>query len=163
MDLSHANDLDPKYYREPKYPREMEEFSSSGFSAAGPLLAGIGVGFAVAMLFAPKGGPELRQQVVDLARNNLGRLRHQLTSLMSRTASFPETGTAEGIAGTDIANLLNEAAKDDLVAVKGIGPVLADRIIGNRPYTTEKELLEKNVIPVTVFRALKRELLSRPA
>jgi DNA uptake protein ComE-like DNA-binding protein len=69
------------------------------------------------------------------------------------------TVAASGESSQDIATLLNDVSKDDLIAVSGIDPVLADRIIGNRPYSRERELLEKDVIPESALQALREKLL----
>jgi DNA uptake protein ComE-like DNA-binding protein len=54
--------------------------------------------------------------------------------------------------------LLNEGSQDELIAVNGIGPVLALKIVQNRPYRSEQQPLEDNVVPPSVYEALRNHL-----
>jgi len=58
---------------------------------------------------------------------------------------------------------LNTATRDALIAVHGIGEVLADRIIENRPYERVYEIVEKGILPESTFVQLRRELLDNSA
>ena len=58
---------------------------------------------------------------------------------------------------------LNTATRDALIAVHGIGEVLADRIIENRPYEKAYEVVEKGILPESTFVQLRRELLDKSA
>ena len=44
-------------------------------------------------------------------------------------------------------SLLKYGSRKELMAVKGIGEVLADRIIKNRPYGNEQAVLENQDLP----------------
>ena len=59
--------------------------------------------------------------------------------------------------------VLNTATRDALIAVHGIGEVLADRIIENRPYERVYEIVEKGILPESTFVQLRRELLDNSA
>ncbi|HLK34193.1 MAG TPA: hypothetical protein VKT29_13950 [Terriglobales bacterium] len=59
--------------------------------------------------------------------------------------------------------LLNSATRQQLLSVYGIGPVLADRIIQNRPYTAAYEVVEKGIIPERIFAQLQKQLLEQSA
>jgi gas vesicle protein len=130
---------------------------------------GATIGFVAAVLLAPKSGRELRTQVSDSASDALEKVKHQASGLQERVRT--KTGevrsavsqVAQRVRTRDIATLLNEVSKDDLIAVSGIDAALADRIIGNRPYRRERELLEKGLIPEGAFQALREELLRRRA
>jgi DNA uptake protein ComE-like DNA-binding protein len=94
----------------------------------------------------------MKEQASDLqerVRSKTGEVR----SGVSQVAQRVRTG--------DIATLLNEVSKDDLIAVSGIDEVLAERIIGNRPYRRERELLEKDLISESTFQTLREELRKR--
>jgi DNA uptake protein ComE-like DNA-binding protein len=101
---------------------------------------------------------KMKQQASGLqeqVRTKTGAVRSAVSQAAERmrTGQFTE----------DIANVLNKASKEDLIAVSGIDAALADRIIGNRPYRRERELLEKGLIPEGAFQALREELLRRRA
>lgn len=164
-----ANELDPSYYADfSEEARTLAFGERSGGFPIGSFLIGAGIGFAAACLFAPRSGSETRRQIVGSTRNLANATREQASrvlpqALQDRLRPADESGElAASVPGSsaDIADLLNEASKDQLIAVKGIGPVLADRIIRHRPYSSERELLEKELLPRNVFEALRRELLN---
>ena len=72
------------------------------------------------------------------------------------------TGNSErerrNVARGSLLELLNEGSQDELIAVNGIGPVLALKIVQNRPYRSEEQPLEDNVIPPSVYEALRNHL-----
>lgn len=57
------------------------------------------------------------------------------------------------------AETLNTATRQQLLSVYGIGPVLADRIIQNRPYAAAYDVVEKGIIPESIFVQLRKHLL----
>src|SRR5690349_12268165 len=57
------------------------------------------------------------------------------------------------------AEALNTATRQQLLSVYGIGPVLADRIIQNRPYAAAYDVVEKGIIPESIFVQLRKHLL----
>jgi DNA uptake protein ComE-like DNA-binding protein len=59
------------------------------------------------------------------------------------------------------AEVLNTATRQQLLSVYGIGPVLADRIMQNRPYTSAYEVVEKGIIPESIFVQLRKQLLDQ--
>ncbi|HKW66577.1 MAG TPA: hypothetical protein VJP04_04765 [Terriglobales bacterium] len=59
------------------------------------------------------------------------------------------------------AETLNTATRQQLLSVYGIGPVLADRIIQNRPYSAAYDVVEKGIIPESIFVQLKKDLLDQ--
>jgi len=61
------------------------------------------------------------------------------------------------------AEALNTATRDQLMAVHGIGEVLADRIIQNRPYESASQVVERGILPESTFVQLRRELLDKGA
>jgi hypothetical protein len=146
----------------------LEGFTSNPFVM---FLAGVSAGFAAGVFFAPKSGAELRAQVSDSAAG-VGERVKQRTSraipprLRERARSTVEqvrSRTRRETPGRDIVDLLNEVDRDELVAMAGIEPVFADRIIRNRPYTRERELLQREVIPESAYQAVREALLKRTA
>jgi hypothetical protein len=59
--------------------------------------------------------------------------------------------------------VLNSATRQQLLSVYGIGPVLADRIMQNRPYAAAYDVVEQGIIPESIFLHLKRQLLDQPS
>ncbi|HWC20363.1 MAG TPA: YtxH domain-containing protein [Terriglobales bacterium] len=148
--------------------------------------AGLGAGFAVGVLLAPKSGSEarrdLRAQAAELqdfaseqARNVrraigdpqqlINRAGRQASSYVDKvqqaTTSVVDKikDTAQSVAskaGVGPLLMLNTASREDLLAVYGIGPVLADKIINGRPYTSEREVVDRGIIPESTFKELAR-------
>jgi DNA uptake protein ComE-like DNA-binding protein len=59
--------------------------------------------------------------------------------------------------------VLNNATRDTLINIHGIGPLLADRIVENRPYQNAYEVVEKGILPENTFVQLRREMLDHSA
>jgi DNA uptake protein ComE-like DNA-binding protein len=57
--------------------------------------------------------------------------------------------------------VLNSATRQQLLSVYGIGPVLADRIIQNRPYAAAHDVVKQGIIPESIFVQLRKQLLDR--
>ena len=102
---------------------------------------GLGFGAVVGLLVAPKRGKETRADVSSRAQRFIraaadviaGRPRDRQLPTFSKkspaSAPLPRTVTEPDSA----AEALNTATRDQLIATRGIGEVLADRIIENRP------------------------------
>lgn len=69
-------------------------------------------------------------------------------------------GVVAGSTRLDLASTisLNTASQQELESLKGIGPARAQAIIENRPYTNVEQLLEKKIIPQSVYQNLKDKL-----
>ncbi|HEX2555995.1 MAG TPA: helix-hairpin-helix domain-containing protein [Microvirga sp.] len=50
---------------------------------------------------------------------------------------------------------LNTASKDELIALPGIGAARAEAILKGRPFAAAEELVERKILPASVFEALK--------
>ena len=50
---------------------------------------------------------------------------------------------------------INSAAKAELMALKGIGPTYAERIIQNRPYNGKDDLLNRKILPQSTYNRIK--------
>jgi len=144
-------------------------------------LTGLGVGFGVAMLIAPRSGSETRQQIGEKAGDwweagkeqarrvakNPGELldsaREQAKKVGESISSAVGDGRRLGellhkASGPDAA--LNTITREQLLSIYGIGPVLADKIIAGRPYNSADELLARG-IPEAAVKELKRELVRK--
>jgi gas vesicle protein len=67
----------------------------------------------------------------------------------------------DGADDARMVQLLNNAKKQELMQVNGIGPTLADRIIRHRPYDSAEKLLSEGVLAEGLFWKLKEELVDR--
>lgn len=57
---------------------------------------------------------------------------------------------------------LNNASRDDLMTLDGIGEVRADAIIRARPFRAKTELVERRLIPEHVYEKLADKVMARP-
>lgn len=138
--------------------------------------SGLGIGVGLGLLFAPDSGANTRRTIQDKFEEWLGASPHDEDAHHDTGArpadSKRKTGSPnarkpptppkkrQGRASTaaDDNNAINTIGREQLMAVNGIGPVLADRIISNRPYSSTRELVERGIIGETTFRELQREL-----
>jgi len=151
--------------------------------------AGLGTGYAIGTLWAPKPGREARQDL----RNKAGELRNMAGQRVSRlkesiadqpllkhvkqqaqpyigqaqeavsnaTEQLKETAqSVASRAGIGPLVMLNTASREDLMSVYGIGPVLAEKIVKGRPYTSERDVVDRDIIPESTLKELRRSLRS---
>lgn len=57
---------------------------------------------------------------------------------------------------------LNSASRDDLMTLDGIGEVRADAIIRARPFKAKTELVERRLIPESLYEKLADKVMARP-
>lgn len=84
------------------------------------------------------------------------------TAPAPRPAPPPAASTAAP-AATAKAPLIdiNNASKEELDALPGIGSARADAIIKGRPYKGKDELLRKKVLPSNVYDGIKDRIVAR--
>jgi gas vesicle protein len=146
-------------------------------------LAGLGVGTVVGMVVAPKSGVETREEIVDAAKGKLGDAREAVQPYLDEARRKVEpavqqvreraeplvekgreklAGVGERISGSaqnlksDLMRILNEWPHERLIQIDGIGPILATKIIQNRPYENEEEFLNSKTLPPSAIENLKR-------
>ena len=56
---------------------------------------------------------------------------------------------------------INRASAPELMVLKGIGKVRAEDIIKNRPYARKDELVQKKIIPESVYDEIKDRIVAR--
>jgi len=56
---------------------------------------------------------------------------------------------------------INRASADDLKKLKGIGDARAEAIIKGRPYKRKDELVQRNIIPQSVYEQIKDQIVAR--
>ena len=145
-------------------------------------LTGFAMGVGLGFLFAPDRGGVTRSKLRDRlddwsqsASDQIGRI----TSAAERSARKKDQGSETGVSGADQsreqggqtrhrsessrddAATLNSATRDELMEVNGIGPILADKIVAGRPYSSFNELLERGILPHGPFEELQRRLKTR--
>ena len=57
---------------------------------------------------------------------------------------------------------LNTASRDDLMTLDGIGEVRADAIIRARPFRAKTELVERRLIPESLYEKIADKVMARP-
>jgi DNA uptake protein ComE-like DNA-binding protein len=117
-------------------------------------LSGFAIGAGIGMLVAPKPGRELRRQLRTRGRSSPPK-EPKGEEITSPPDNNRENQTALG------GRSLNSVSREELLSVYGIGPVLADRIIQNRPYRDAHEVVERGILPESTFAELERDLLRR--
>lgn len=76
-------------------------------------------------------------------------------------AGIPRPEPAHGKPASSPEEVLNSATRQQLLSVYGIGPVLADRIIQNRPYAAVHDVVKQGIIPESIFVQLRKQLLDQ--
>ena len=56
---------------------------------------------------------------------------------------------------------INSASKTDLQALKGIGDKRADDIIKGRPYKGKDDLVQKKILPQSVYNGIKDKIIAK--
>ena len=125
-------------------------------------LFGVGVGTAVGLLIAPQAGKQTRAELArrmgDWAQSVQPQQRGSDVSNETQEMTPAAEATAESEA---VAELMNTARRDELMEVPGIGRGTAKRIIKNRPYGTEEEVLENGVLPEATLERVKEQLVDK--
>ncbi len=57
---------------------------------------------------------------------------------------------------------LNNASRDELMTLDGIGEVRADAIIRARPFKAKTELVERRLIPEHLYEKIADKVMARP-
>ena len=110
---------------------------------------GATVGAVVALLFAPKSGRELRQDVADATRKGVDRARETGSQLSARAGEYYETASAR-------AGELAQSARD---AVSRRGEILGSAIeAGRQAYHDEKRRTESSALTPNAPPALEGDV-----
>jgi DNA uptake protein ComE-like DNA-binding protein len=127
-------------------------------------LAGLGLGTAIGICLAPSAGGETRKKVkqwgADLAQPFDKQPNVAEEQVGASIQAEGDNAEHEETAAPDaVAEILNNASKTKLRSVSGIGEATARRIIDNRPFENEAEVVESNVMPEKVLKTLKDKLV----
>jgi gas vesicle protein len=112
------------------------------------LLAGAGIGAIVALLFAPKAGVELREDIADATRKGIDKTKETAAQLQERAGEYYEVTRDKA---TDLYASAKESAGDigekaKAVAAGTANPFTAAIEAGKQAYTAEKRKNESKSI-----------------
>jgi DNA uptake protein ComE-like DNA-binding protein len=135
------------------------------------------------MVVAPKSGAETREDLLDGAKSRLNDARSSIEPYVEKARQTVEPALQQvreraeplvekgretlSTAGERISesakslsrglmSILNEWPHERLIEIEGIGPILATKIIQNRPYESEDDLLNSKALPPSAIENLKR-------
>ncbi|MGE5111641.1 MAG: hypothetical protein ACM3JB_12330 [Acidobacteriaceae bacterium] len=118
--------------------------------------AGLGTGTVLGMLVAPRSGRRVQTsspEHMPKPRTHRSRRsqvpRHEVQAEAQPMESSPEKRD-------DLMTILNDWPHERLIEIDGIGPVLASKIIRNRPFKSEQDLIESKELPPSAIAALRR-------
>jgi DNA uptake protein ComE-like DNA-binding protein len=112
-------------------------------------LAGLGLGAAVGMLFAPREGRKTRSMLAERAVDWFERLDNG-----NQDRSEPAEKDSQSEA---VAEVLNTANRSELMSVNGIGKGTATRIMKHRPYESAEQVLQEGVLPEETLERVKED------
>lgn len=128
-----------------------DNYRDEGSNAASKLtflLAGAGIGAIVALLFAPKPGVELREDIADATRKGLEKSKEAAAQIQERAGEYYEATREKATdlyaTGLERAGELTEKAKT--AAASTANPFTAAIEAGKQAYTQEKRRNESKSI-----------------
>jgi hypothetical protein len=114
-------------------------------------LTGLGIGLGIGALIAPRSGGETRELLRSRAQSLWNTAREEAGALA------PATGAGSFI------DALNSVSRDRLMAIYGVGPLTADKIISARPFDSEEAFLAQRLVPESTFESMYTALLKLTA
>ena len=76
-------------------------------------------------------------------------------------ALTPGRGVSTIVLATEALLDINTASKKQLSALPGIGDARSDAIVKGRPYKGKDELVQKNIIPDSVYQQIKDKIIAK--
>jgi DNA uptake protein ComE-like DNA-binding protein len=139
---------------------ETQRQSMKGF------LTGIGLGTVIGLWLAPDSGSQTRKKLMTRAAEFADNLEKALAGKSAELDGHSHIQAEESSENHEspqnsdaVAEVLNSASKTQLRKVPGIGDATARRIIENRPFESEAEVVESKVLSESVLKKLKNKLV----
>jgi DNA uptake protein ComE-like DNA-binding protein len=82
--------------------------------------------------------------------------------LMGAAGAWAQTRTAPAPPPASALIDINSASRDDLMNLEGIGEVRADAIIRSRPFKAKTDLVERRLIPESLYDKIADKVVARP-
>ncbi len=100
---------------------------------------------------------EARQRVEPVVNNVRDRVQPVVDQARESVSSAADTLKQQASRlGDNFMDIINEWPHDRLIAIDGIGPVLATKIIQGRPYTSEEQLVDAKTLPPSAIESLRK-------
>lgn len=119
-------------------------------------LFGLGIGTAVGLLLAPQEGRKTRAEWSEKAKGWMDQAQSRGSQDIEPTGT--ESAQAEEVPDP-VAEVLNTATQHDLRTVQGIGKATAKKIVENRPYESEEQVIEEGLLPEKTLEKVKEQLV----
>ncbi len=121
---------------------------------------------SIAKRYVSKGRPQsCRSRSFEThASGVLLRMRFVLFLVLVAVSGFAGPAVAQRPPPAPAASLIdiNSASRDDLMNLDGIGEVRADAIIRARPFRAKTELVERRLIPESLYEKIADKVIARP-
>jgi gas vesicle protein len=95
------------------------------------------------------------EPVIDSVRGRVEAVQSQASDVSDRIID-KASDLKEQVLHAGLLAILNEWPHERLIAIDGIGPVLASKIIKHRPYGSEEELVSAKYLPPSAIESLRK-------
>jgi gas vesicle protein len=102
---------------------------------------------------------EKARQGIDAARERIQPAADQVSEQASQVREQVKEKVAEETQSSgrnDLMSILNDWPHERLIEIDGIGAVLASKIIEDRPYDSEEDLIESKQLPTSAIESLRK-------